>query len=418
MEPQKRHRFVSQFEYPPFDFQGGKAGRARSLTPKSNLLILELEDGESATVRGDIQLAPGFTCEEVLSEGDLIWISERLDDVRLLAPCLDRDFKQSGLFDQARSKQWQIFLERIRDFLKSRDFTEVRTPTLVVSPGLEPFLDPFKTEFKIGKDRHDFYLPTSPEFHLKKMLSLGWRKIFEFKECFRNGELSEHHQPEFLMLEWYRAYSGFDNLIQDVKEFFVFLQERFIHKKVFEKVHVTTMARLFEDHAGFELKPDSTREELLDVCSKSGIDTVASDGFDDLFARIVIEKIEPALAPGDPVIVRGYPPSQAALARIGADGWADRFEVYWRGFELANAFHELNDPREQRRRFQENATDKKRLGKEEVPVDLEFLAGLEHGMPPSAGIALGVERLFLAFIGERNLGAARAFPMRGNVPLE
>ncbi|MEQ1876567.1 MAG: EF-P lysine aminoacylase EpmA [Bdellovibrionia bacterium] len=381
--------------------------------PKANLSIIELEGSDPLTVRSDVELEPAFQVGDVLDRGDLVWVSETLADVRLLAPSLNEEFELSRPFDHAKAKQWNLFLERMREFFKARDFIEVRTPTLVPSPGLEPFLDPFHADFVHGKDLTHFYLPTSPEFHLKKLLTLGWRKIFEFKECFRNGELSSHHQPEFLMLEWYRAYAGFGEMIQDVKDLLVFLQERFAHKKHFETITVTTVVALFKDLVEIDLRPDSIATDLARECERLGVHFEAADSFDDLFARIFLEKIEPRLAVApSPIIVRGYPPSQAALARIGADGWAERFELYWRGFELANAFHELNDPHEQRRRFDENIREKKRLKRVEVPVDREFLAALDRGMPPSVGIALGVERLFLAFAGQNELEQARAFPIR------
>lgn len=417
MDPQKRHSYLERFEYPPFDRKGGKYGRLESLEQKGTLLIMHFEGGDSVTVRADLELAPLVSVADVLAPRDLVWVSDAFNDVGLLAPCLlqgvDPETPSPGaLFDLARSRQWQSFLERLREFFKIRDFTEVRTPTLVTSPGLEPFLDPFKTRFELGRNTRDYYLPTSPEFHLKKMLSRGWSRIFEFKECFRNNELSPHHQPEFLMLEWYRAYSPFEQMIADVRELLVFLQERFAHKRLFDKVETTTMAELFEAHAGVTLTPKSDRSELISSCRRLGVHFTDDDGFDDLFARIFLEKIEGQLGAANPVIVSGFPPSQAALARLNREGWADRFELYWRGFELANAFHELNDPREQRRRFKEFLAERARLGKPAVPVDDDFLRALEVGMPPSVGIALGVERLFLAFLGERQLAGARAFPVQ------
>ncbi|HEX4924840.1 MAG TPA: amino acid--tRNA ligase-related protein, partial [Bdellovibrionales bacterium] len=188
-------------------------------------------------------------------------------------------------------------------------------------------------------------------------------------------------------------------------------QERFMHKKLFDGVDVTSVNELFKTHAEIDLTPASTREELAGACRRLGVHFTEDDGFDDLFNRVFLEKIEPELGRSNPVLVTGFPPSQAALSRLNEDGWADRFELYWKGLELANAFHELNDPREQRRRFDEFLAERARLGKPPVPVDAEFLRSLDYGMPPSVGIALGVERLFLALIGELNLAAARAFPI-------
>jgi elongation factor P--(R)-beta-lysine ligase len=411
MDPQKRHSYLSQFVYPAFTFKGGKAGRIEARSQKANLLILSMEGGDNVTVRADLELAPLINCAEILDVGDIVWISESGQELHLLAPAVQNRVKFNGHFDLARARQWQTFIERLREFFYRREFVEVRTPTLVTSPGLEPFLDPFKTEFQFGSKKSTFFLPTSPEFHLKKLLSRGWRKIFEFKECFRNGELSDHHQPEFLMLEWYRAFSDFEVLVQEVKELMLFLQERFAHKRLFDAVDTTTMRELFKSHLDFELTPQTTRDDLASLCEASKIHYTEEDSFDDLFARVFLEKIELQIGTIRPIIVKNFPPSQCALARLNSDGWADRFELYWKGFELANAFHELNDPREQRRRFVKFASEKKELKKEILPVDEDFLAALDYGMPPSVGIALGVERLFLAFIGENQMSSARAFPV-------
>ncbi|HEX4923985.1 MAG TPA: amino acid--tRNA ligase-related protein, partial [Bdellovibrionales bacterium] len=273
MDSQKRHSYLQTFAYPAFDRKGGKYGRLEGLEQKASLLILHFEGGDSVTVRADLELAPLRTAGEVLAPGDLVWVSETFSELLLLAPCRLSEAEARAIsapsgFDVARSRQWQTFMERLREFFKAREFTEVRTPTLVPSPGLEPFLDPFKTRFELGRSARELYLPTSPEFHLKKLLSRGWRRVFEFKECFRNNELGPHHQPEFLMLEWYRAYAPFGQMITDVRELMVFLQERFMHKKLFDGVDVTSMTELFKTHAEIDLTPASTREELAGACRR------------------------------------------------------------------------------------------------------------------------------------------------------
>jgi elongation factor P--(R)-beta-lysine ligase len=320
-------------------------------------------------------------------------------------------------FSIPRSMDWADFLNAVREFFRRRDFTEASTPTLVPSPGTEPYLDPFSTTWTYGRREATFYLPTSPEFHLKKMLAAGWTRIFETKTCFRNGEIGTHHQPEFLMLEWYRAYEGLDAIADDVEDLLRALAARFPAAPGLGpdglELERTTMAELFRSaFPGFTLVPSSGVEDLRILAQNEGIAFSPSDGFDDLFFRIFLERIEPGLGQRRPILVRGYPPSQAALSRIGSDGFADRFEVYWKGLELANAFHELNDPIENERRFRADAERKKEIGKEPVPVDEDLVQALHAAMPPSGGIAMGLDRLFMALFGIDEIQAARAFPVR------
>lgn len=336
---------------------------------------------------------------EILETGDQILVKALWQDVRvegydakvkmilaheitLLAPCLEPYSIDN--FNYKKSKQWQFFLQQIRRVFQVLDFVEVHTPTLVKAPGTETFLDHFTTEFQMGKSKETFYLPTSPELHLKKMISLGWNRIYEIKNCFRNGELSEKHQPEFWMLEWYRSYATFDSLIKDIQGILNFIKLHWPEPiNGFTQLKITSIPKLFYEHLQFELKPTTTIEDLRTLAKDNKIDFSKTDSWDDLFYRIFIEKIEASLGYDAPTIVKDYPPSQAALAKINADGWADRFEFYWMGLEIANAFYELNDPVEQEKRFYEDIETREKIGRTKVPVDEEFLRALRAGFPPS-----------------------------------
>lgn len=366
-----------------------------------------------------IEFAPGMRAVDVLRAGDLvectIWKDNdartmTLEALSLLVPARGENPFPVSEFSILAARNWQDFLSAIREYFVGKDFIELRTPTLVPSPGLEPHLDPFKTQFEMGSTRREYYLPTSPEFHLKKALVQGFPRIFEFKECFRNGEISDHHQPEFLMLEWYRAFSEMEVMMRDVAYLVDFLQDRF-HSTEALPVSVITMEDVFQREFGFKLTPQTTQKEILVLAIKEGLDVSNDESFDDIFMRIFVERIEPHLGRKGPVILYHFPPSQAALARLTTDGWADRFELFWKGLEIANAFHELNNPDEQRRRFKEDQKKKLELGKPVVPVDEEFLKALDYGMPPAVGIALGVERLFMAIFGLDKLSETRLFPV-------
>jgi lysyl-tRNA synthetase class 2 len=347
--------------------------------------------------------------KNLLQDGDLVAVRfgalNRVDRVLLLAP--GQPISDAG-FNVAKSRSWDDFMSSVREFFRGKGFVEAATPTLVPSPGTEPFLDPFATTWEIGSNKQKLFLPTSPEFHLKKMLVRGWTKIFEFKTCFRNGEVGRYHQPEFWMLEWYRAYANLDAIADDVEALLQDLSSKL--KVQIPKMQKVTMSDLFKKEFGFTLTATTTRDELLRLSEKEQIQVSSDDSWDDVFFRIFLERIERKLGENGPLLVRGYPPSQAALSRIDENGFADRFEVYWRGLELANAFHELNDPFENEKRFREDALKKRELGKPAVPVDEELIAHLHAGMPPSGGIALGLDRLFMAIYEIERIEDTRAFP--------
>ncbi len=306
--------------------------------------------------------------------------------------------------------QWMDFLNHVRTFFRGKNLLEVQTPTLVNCPGTEPFLDLFSTELVMGSRRQKFYLPTSPELSLKKLLAQGYSEIFEIKNCFRNGEISERHQPEFYMLEWYRTFCDLSQIQQDISHLFEYLAEVLPNSRYYKKTfqfHKKSMSQLFADHLQFELTPTTSIEELKVLAAKLGLHAQDYNLWDDVFYLIFIEKIEPFLDSTEPLFVEKYPPSQAALARLTDDGWGDRFELYWQGLELANAFHELNDPVLQEQRFNEDLEKKKQTGREVPPLDTDFIKALYQGMPPAAGIALGLERLFMVFYGIADIGEIR-----------
>lgn len=341
---------------------------------------------------------------EVLRVGDWIGISQvktlggnggstvAKNECILYSPCLRPVAIQEAdlLFDKANA--WAKFLRDVRQFFKDREFCEATTPTLAVSPGTEPFLDPLRVEIEFSGESFRRYLITSPEFHLKKLLGAGQAQVFEIAKCFRNKEGGDHHRIEFFMLEWYRSFAALDEIANDVEA----LIRHFSNDAKLERL---TMVDLFREYVDFQLKADCSRDELEALARRMGVRVLAEDSFSDLFHKIFLEKIEAHLMArnqGGPVLVSGYPPSQAALARIGEDGFAERFEVYWRGFEICNAFHELNDPAENKRRFDKDNFLKEQSGRPPVPVDEELMRFFDHGVPPAAGIALGLERLFMA----------------------
>lgn len=333
---------------------------------------------------------------EILKDGDLIALMPAGQFV-LLAPNLTdkSSFYKSEDDPWLRKKSYFEYLQLLRQFFQEKRFLEVKTPTLVECPGTEPSLEVFDTEYVIGSKTKKFFLPTSPELNIKKLLSLGADRVFEIAPVFRNGEKTERHHYEFLMLEWYRTMSYLANIKHDAIELIEYLSDKMRVERP-KEVLTFTIADLFKTYCQFDLKPSTTIEELKTLAVKLNVDVASATTIDDYFYLIFMEKIENKWPQDRLVFVEKYPPYQAALARIDKDGWAERFEIYWKGLELANAFHELNNPVTQRQRAYEDLEKKKILGKKNVTLDEKFFQSLEYGMPPSAGIALGIERLYMA----------------------
>jgi elongation factor P--(R)-beta-lysine ligase len=309
----------------------------------------------------------------------------------------------------------------IRAFFTERDFVEVDTPALQVSPGLEPHLMAFATELsEPGETPRPRYLHTSPEFAMKKLLVAGVPRLFQLTHCFRNGERGRTHHPEFTMLEWYRAGASYRDLMVDCEALlraclgaagathFTWQGKTAAPTASWEYLSV---AEVFAREAHIDLlatAPDPMQpslDRLVEAARPLGIAPHPGDTWEDLFFRIFLERIEPKLGIGAPTILYDYPISMAALARAkpGDARLAERFELYVAGLELANAFGELTDAGAQRARFLADQEKKEARYAITYPIDEDFLAALTHGMPESAGIALGVDRLVMLATGAAHI---------------
>lgn len=404
MSDSAREKYLKEkwISYPAMPANAKTAGRLREISADGKTIqLMRGPQPQEVLLRQMSSLAP------ILKSGDIIAITEE-DEVILLAPSLkEPPFRK---FNFEIQKRWAAFVTEVRIFFALESFVEVRTPALVSCPGTEPSLDVFSTTLQIGSKKKKLFLPTSPELHLKKLLALGAERIFEIANCFRNGEVTETHQPEFLMLEWYRAYQNLEAIKQDVVNFIASLSKE-LNVPGPKGAKSVSVAQLFKTFCDFDLTPSTGLEELKELAEKLDVDVHSAETIDDYFFLIFMDRIENNLPKDELIFVEKYPPYQAALARLDAEGWGERFEVYWKGMELANAFHELNDPKIQQARFAEDLAKKKALGKEEIQIDTEFLQFLESGMPPSAGIALGLERLFMALFDVKQIQELRTFPL-------
>ena len=313
-------------------------------------------------------------------------------------------------------------LGAVRDFFAAALYIEVDTPALQVSPGLEPHLKAFATMLHDprGGSARQRYLHTSPEFAMKKLVAGGLPRIWQLAHVYRDGERSATHHPEFAMLEWYRAGADYRDLMGECEALLRAVQTaagsaalrwrggRADARLPWQRL---TVAEAFERHAGIDLLSTAPEPERPDAAllgtaaARIGIAPHPGDDWESLFFRIFLERIEPNLGISAPTILYDYPVALAALSRPkpGDARLCERFELYVCGLELANAFGELTDPAEQRRRFMAEQARKQALYGETYPIDEDFLAALEHGLPECAGIALGFDRLVMLATGAEHI---------------
>ncbi|MBA4789306.1 MAG: EF-P lysine aminoacylase GenX [Rhizobiales bacterium] len=307
----------------------------------------------------------------------------------------------------------------VRGYFAAEDFLEVETPVLQVSPGNEAHLHAFATAWHAPDGRvAPYYLRTSPEFAAKKLLAAGEARIFELARVFRDRERGRAHHPEFTMLEWYRAGAPYEALMEDCARLLALAARAggvsaFSYRGVvcdpFAEPERVTLVQAFDAYAGIDLSrflaaPGTEPEAapFAAAAQAAGIRVAGDDSWADVFSRVLVERVEPRLGQGRATLLCEYPTSEAALARPkpGDPRVAERFELYACGLELANAFGELTDPVEQRRRFEVEMAEKARIYGERYPLDEGFLAALAH-MPPASGCALGFDRLVMLAAGGR-----------------
>ena len=284
-------------------------------------------------------------------------------------------------------------LRALREGFHARGYLEVETPVRVPVPALETHIDAVRAD--------GAYLRTSPELYMKRLLAQGEQRLFELGPCFRAGERGTRHNPEYTLLEWYRAGCGYRDMLDETEAMLVEVAAR-----------VRGEAALMWDGRRVELEPRPWRR--LDVSEAfrlhAGWDPALA--FDeDRFDLDLVERVEPALPRDRPVFLLDFPAPRAALARLSAERpeVAERWELYIGGMELANAYGELTDAAEQRRRFEQARAERAGRGREAYALDEAFLAALEAGMPACTGVALGVDRLVMLLADAANIGEVRAF---------
>ncbi len=321
--------------------------------------------------------------------------------------------------------------EAIRSYFKKRGFHEVTTPLLLPTPSSEPYLEVFQTELKndLGQ-KWDAYLPTSPEYALKKLLSAGSGSIFEITKSFRNGEgESSRHNSEFSILEWYETPGDYWSVAKDFEELMIgilrsvrltgpglvrqdltlkYLGKEYDLAGPWERISV---AEAFQKYAeiGTETMLDEAR--LKKVGKEKGYSVDESTTWEQIWNQIIANEIEPHLGVSRPTILYDYPVSQAVLSKRAKDPrFAERWEVFLAGLELGNCYTECTDPDEVEERCKDDLAVRAKLGKTKFPYDSDLITAMRMGMPPSGGIAVGIDRLVMLFADAARIQDVLLFP--------
>jgi len=300
-------------------------------------------------------------------------------------------------------------LAEIRRFFADRGVLEVETPAMSQATVTDIHLVPFETRF-VGPGAADgmpLYLMTSPEYHMKRLLAAGSGPIYQMGRSFRNEEAGRHHNPEFTMLEWYRPRYDMYRLMNEVDD---------LLQQVLDCDTAETLSyqQAFTRHLNVDpLSAD--KAELREAAAKLDLSNIADteEDRDTLLQLLFTMGVEPHIGRDKPTFVYHFPATQASLAEISTEDHrvAERFEVYYKGIELANGFRELTDSREQRQRFEQDNRKRAARGLPQHPVDNNLLDALEHGMPECSGVALGVDRLIMIALGAASLSDVLAFPV-------
>ncbi|WP_206486522.1 elongation factor P--(R)-beta-lysine ligase [Thalassotalea sp. G2M2-11] len=308
------------------------------------------------------------------------------------------------------AKQRSVFFQQIRNFFEKNGVIEVETPILSQGTVTDVHLDAFKSRYHFlqGSEISDdhLYLQTSPEFAMKRLLASGYGSIYQICKAFRHEEAGRFHNPEFTMLEWYRIGYDHHQLMNEVSALLTEIlgceaAEKMSYQQAFEQI--------------LALDPlDVTAEQLKSCLSSEGIegDWISSEQDVDVLLQVLFsECIEHRIGLEKPCLIYDYPSSQSALAKISQSDprVADRFECYYKGVELANGFNELTDATEQLQRFERDNQQRIALGKKVQPIDNRFIEALTYGLPQCAGVALGIDRLFMLCSGADHIAKTMTF---------
>ncbi len=325
------------------------------------------------------------------------------------------ELKNNPRLKKVYEERLQI-LHLIRNFFWSQDFVEAETPIALRLPGQEPYLNPIPVDFiDPYQVSHKFYLRTSPEYSLKKLLAAGWQRVFEISKCFRNVEsFGGTHNPEFTMIEWYRAPGTYWDFMDDAENLFKFIGKKLnvekLKYRVFQIDYLNDWDRisvkdLWKKYLQVNLDDYLSVEQMKKLVQENGFAVDMKDSYEDLFYKLFLNKIETSLGIDRPIFIYDYPAQMCSLSKLceNDNRYAQRAELYIGGLELANGFGELTDPKVQKFNLEKDRSLREQLGKEIWPVDEDLITALDSGISSAGGIALGVDRMVVLFTGARDI---------------
>jgi lysyl-tRNA synthetase class 2 len=298
-----------------------------------------------------------------------------------------------------------VLLAQIRAFFAKRDVLEVETPVMMAAGSLDPALHSFATASRGGRG---YYLQTSPEAAMKRLLAAGSGSIYQVSHVMRDGESGHRHNPEFTLLEWYRVDWDQHQLMDEVEQLVRMLLSDMLPDTGFRH---HTYREVFAEHAGIDDVHAADVNEIREAAVRHGLRLEGDSNDRNVWLDLLMSHvIEPQLGTGA-CFIYDYPADQAALAYIrpGSPALAERFELYIKGVELANGFHELADADEQKQRFEREQAIRKQSGLDAMPLDDKLLAALQHGLPECSGVALGFDRLVMLASGKKDIRDVMAF---------
>lgn len=311
-----------------------------------------------------------------------------------------KNFEKSKALTEKYIFLRHALLKSIREFFFTNDYIEVETPNLIFTCAPDPYIDPLKVYIK---DKGPFYLHTSPEMGMKKLLQFNYKRIFQICKVYRVEDIDTTHSIEFTMLEWYRE-GTYMELIEEVIMLLRFISKKldlYKERLIEGEIKIYDLERLFIEKTG--INPFTLKRSEFIKQSKKMVSIDKNDTWNDIFFKLYLQEVEPTIIDDRPYFVIDWPSSISSMAKPKEKNKVERFELYIKGLEIANGYTELMDSKELKKRFKQDNITRKKLKKELFLYDGEFFKAIDELSGDYAGVSIGIDRLLMALTGEKSL---------------